>query len=85
MEAPRSHFAVHQSFHIEEKSMRLFQLVFAVLILSWGGAVEAAPSKFVRQSTPVPGEYIGYNLWEFPATSNTSNARMLYWDEGVCP
>jgi hypothetical protein len=26
----------------------------------------------------------GYSLWEFPATSNTSNARMLYWDEGVC-
>jgi hypothetical protein len=38
--------------------MKLFQLVFAVLILSWGGAVEAAPSKFVRQSTPVPDEYI---------------------------
>jgi hypothetical protein len=38
--------------------MKLFQLVLAVLILSWGGAVEAAPSKFVRQSTPVPDEYI---------------------------
>ncbi|MCM2313952.1 MAG: S8 family serine peptidase [Thermoanaerobaculia bacterium] len=37
----------------------------------------------LTQPISCPSGYSG--PWEFPATSNSSNARMLYWDEGVCP
>lgn len=51
-----------------KRSIRRFAL-FAVCILAITGSVVGAPSKFVRQATPVPGEYIVVLAASIPDTA----------------